>query len=180
MVRREYPEQVKRPLKAKRPEIYSEVVELIRFARHSRLLVTSGLVKSCARKAADNNGIHDFSPSNGWLRNFQLRLLIEPSFKLHGKEDSELPPTTAARTQEIRDTVSKYSPAMCIMWMNLDCSTARVRHVNIYWLKRIDLRLVAHQCRSTKTVSQSFCVSIPMDHINALLNILENQDLQLH
>ena len=69
---------------------------------------------------------------------------------------------------------------MCKMLMNLDCSTVRVRHEHTYWLKRKELRLVAHQCRSTKTVSQSFCVSILMDHINTLQNILENQDLQLH
>ena len=110
MVRREYPGQVKGPLKAKHPEIDSEVVEFSRFARHSRLPVTSGLVKSCACKDVVNNGTHDFSASNGWLRNFLQSSPIQPFFKLHGKGDSASPPRTAARMQEIRDIVSEYSP----------------------------------------------------------------------
>ena len=111
MVRREHTGQVKRPLKAKHPEIDNEVVDFIRFTRHSRLPVTSGLVKFCARKSAVNNGIHDFSASNGWLGNFVRRSSIQPSFKFLGKVHSELPPTTAARMREICNTVSKYSPA---------------------------------------------------------------------
>ena len=65
IVRRQYPEQVKRPLKDKHREIGNEVVQFIQFARHSRLLVTSGLIKSCLRKAAVNNNIRDFSAYNG-------------------------------------------------------------------------------------------------------------------
>ena len=111
MVRCQYRRQVKRPLKATLPEIDNEVVQLVRFARHRLVPVTSGLVKSCARKAAVNNNIRHFSASNGWLRNFLRRYPIQPSLMLHGKVDSELPPTIDAWMQEIRDTVSKYSPA---------------------------------------------------------------------
>ncbi len=102
------PGDVKRPLRAQYPTVEAEVVEFIRFARSQRLPVMSCHIKSCASKAAQRAEITGFKASNGWMQNFLRRTPVQPSFKLHGKRNSELPATAEEKMKQIRQTLANY------------------------------------------------------------------------
>ena len=102
------PSTIKRPLRARFPDVEADVLEFIKFVRSERLPVTSYHVKARALRAATKFNDNSFRASNGWLQKFIRRSAIQRSFKLHGKGGVDLPVDASARMQEIRDITSEY------------------------------------------------------------------------
>ncbi len=99
---------VPRNLYAKYPAMENKLVGFTTFACEQRLLVSSSILRTRAIDISKELGIVDFEASNGWLSRFLIRTPIQPSFKLHGKGNSNLPQCLTQRMEEIRSIYKEF------------------------------------------------------------------------
>ena len=99
---------VQRCIALKYPEIEERVIEFISLARSQRLPVSMRLIRERALMTAESLKINSFKASPGWLEKFLRRTSVQPSFKLHGKGNSQLSKNHLTRIEEIRQIASEY------------------------------------------------------------------------
>ena len=93
------------------PDVEQDVVAFITYVRSQRMPVTLELLRARAIQSARQHRHDSFRASNGWIEKFLRRSPVQPSFRLHGKADSQLPLGHAERLEEIRNIVFQYSMA---------------------------------------------------------------------